>query len=152
MNRVGVNLPVNMLPPQQWEGLKQDLSKGTALYRYSGQEWPFILPTTDLEFQSGQMEYHSPRGPKFEWVYDEEAREPVIQLALRTSAGRAKVEMGWMSNWDYPFAYPTSPWNGQMSLPREWSLKTNASGGSESRRLFPFGWGRDCLRNDGCAF
>lgn len=39
-----------------------------------------------------------------------------------------RISMGWMSNWDYPFAYPTSPWNGQMSLPREWSLKTNASG------------------------
>ncbi|UKS64440.1 hypothetical protein [Rossellomorea marisflavi] len=92
IDHIGVNLPVNMLPRRQWEGLKQDLSKGTALYRYPGHEWPFILPTTDVEYQSGQIECHSPRGPKFEWVYDEEAREPVIQLALRTSAERAKVE------------------------------------------------------------
>ncbi|WP_454265827.1 hypothetical protein [Rossellomorea marisflavi] len=92
IDHIGINLPVNLLPQKEWEGLKHDLSKGTALYRYPGQEWPFILPTTDVEFHGGQMEYHSPRGPKVEWVYDEEAREPIIQLALRTLAGRAEVE------------------------------------------------------------
>ncbi|TYO69852.1 beta-fructosidase [Rossellomorea marisflavi] len=39
-----------------------------------------------------------------------------------------RISLGWMSNWDYPFAYPTSPWNGQMSIPREWELKTLADG------------------------
>lgn len=35
-----------------------------------------------------------------------------------------RISLGWMSNWDYPFAFPTSPWKGQMSVPRELTLKT----------------------------
>ncbi|MGM0922265.1 MAG: GH32 C-terminal domain-containing protein [Bacillota bacterium] len=35
-----------------------------------------------------------------------------------------RISLGWMSNWDYPFSFPTSPWKGQMSIPRELTLKT----------------------------
>jgi len=39
------------------------------------------------------------------------------------SDGR-RISLGWMSNWDYPFSFPTNPWQGQMSIPRELTLKT----------------------------
>lgn len=35
-----------------------------------------------------------------------------------------RISLGWMSNWDYPFSFPTNPWQGQMSIPREVTLKT----------------------------
>ncbi|MGG4489822.1 GH32 C-terminal domain-containing protein [Metabacillus idriensis] len=35
-----------------------------------------------------------------------------------------RISLGWMSNWDYPFSFPTSTWKGQMSIPRELTLKT----------------------------
>jgi levanbiose-producing levanase len=42
---------------------------------------------------------------------------------IPASDGR-RISLGWMSNWDYPFSFPTSPWQGQMSIPRELTLKT----------------------------
>uniref|UniRef100_A0AC34FVA6 Levanase n=1 Tax=Panagrolaimus sp. ES5 TaxID=591445 RepID=A0AC34FVA6_9BILA len=34
------------------------------------------------------------------------------------------ILVGWMNNWDYAGAVPTSPWRGAFSLPRVMSLKT----------------------------
>ncbi|WP_424768413.1 glycoside hydrolase family 32 protein [Paenibacillus sp. sgz302251] len=38
------------------------------------------------------------------------------------------IWLGWTSNWKYPFAGPTSPWKGGMSLPRSLSLKRGEDG------------------------
>lgn len=34
-----------------------------------------------------------------------------------------RIYMGWMSNWRYPFSMPTSPWKGNLSVPRELKLR-----------------------------
>ncbi|MRN52165.1 GH32 C-terminal domain-containing protein [Paenibacillus monticola] len=37
-----------------------------------------------------------------------------------------RVMLAWMSNWDYPFAFPTVGWKGELTVPREVTLvKTN---------------------------
>jgi len=36
--------------------------------------------------------------------------------------------LGWMSNWQYAADLPTSPWRGQMTLPRKLALRTTAEG------------------------
>ena len=38
------------------------------------------------------------------------------------------VLIGWMSNWQYAAKLPTSPWRGQMSLPRRLSYVEDAAG------------------------
>lgn len=38
------------------------------------------------------------------------------------------VLIGWMSNWQYAAKLPTSPWRGQMSLPRRLSLLKDRAG------------------------
>ena len=38
------------------------------------------------------------------------------------------VLIGWMSNWQYASQLPTSPWRGQMSVPRRLSLLRDAAG------------------------
>jgi len=38
------------------------------------------------------------------------------------------VLIGWMNNWQYAAKLPTSPWRGQMSLPRRLSLYQDQSG------------------------
>lgn len=38
------------------------------------------------------------------------------------------VLIGWMSNWQYAAKLPTSPWRGQMSLPRRLSLVHDGAG------------------------
>ena len=43
-------------------------------------------------------------------------------------AGRESVMIGWMDNWQYAAKLPTSPWRGQMTLPRRLSLHRTAAG------------------------
>jgi len=33
-----------------------------------------------------------------------------------------KIFLGWMSNWEYAHTFPTQPWRGAMTLPRELTL------------------------------
>lgn len=49
-------------------------------------------------------------------------RDFYAPLPFAGSKGEAPVWLGWMANWDYARQLPTSPWRGQMSLPRELSL------------------------------
>lgn len=39
-----------------------------------------------------------------------------------------EVMIGWMDNWQYAAALPTSPWRGQMTIPRQLSLRTTPEG------------------------
>ena len=39
-----------------------------------------------------------------------------------------RLWIGWMSNWEYAGAVPTSPWRSAMSLPRELMLRGTAAG------------------------
>jgi fructan beta-fructosidase len=38
------------------------------------------------------------------------------------------VMIGWMNNWQYAAKLPTSPWRGQMTIPRELSLRQTREG------------------------
>ncbi|WP_433969295.1 hypothetical protein [Tunturiibacter gelidiferens] len=38
------------------------------------------------------------------------------------------ILLGWMSNWQYAAKIPTTPWRGQMSLPRRLSYLSDAAG------------------------
>lgn len=42
--------------------------------------------------------------------------------------GHKPVMIGWMDNWKYAAKLPTSPWRGQMTIPRELSLRETADG------------------------
>ncbi len=42
--------------------------------------------------------------------------------------GQPPVLIGWMSNWQYAAKLPTSPWRGQMSVPRQLSLRKDRDG------------------------
>ncbi len=42
--------------------------------------------------------------------------------------GRAPVMVGWMNNWQYAATVPTSPWRGQMTIPRKLGLLTTSDG------------------------
>jgi fructan beta-fructosidase len=42
--------------------------------------------------------------------------------------GEKPILIGWMSNWQYASKLPTSPWRGQMSLPRRLSLLKDDAG------------------------
>jgi len=42
--------------------------------------------------------------------------------------GQGAVTIGWMSNWQYADKVPTSPWRGQMTIPRSVALQTFPDG------------------------
>ncbi len=42
--------------------------------------------------------------------------------------GQKPVMIGWMDNWQYAAKLPTSPWRGQMTFPRELSLRKTFEG------------------------
>lgn len=39
-----------------------------------------------------------------------------------------RITLAWMTNWDYPFAFPTTAWKGEMTIPRELSLQNTTAG------------------------
>jgi fructan beta-fructosidase len=45
-----------------------------------------------------------------------------------TPAGTPPKAIGWMSNWIYAAKIPTSPWRGQMTMPRQFSLRATPAG------------------------
>lgn len=93
VDHFGVNLPRSAVSQEQWEDFKAKISAQTNLYRYPEEfEWPFILPATRAEFESDITEFGSGREPRFELVYDEEARYPLFQFALETRLTQAELE------------------------------------------------------------
>ncbi|HZU27906.1 MAG TPA: glycoside hydrolase family 32 protein [Bryobacteraceae bacterium] len=42
--------------------------------------------------------------------------------------GEQPVMIGWMNNWQYAVKLPTSPWRGQMTIPRQLSLRRTPEG------------------------
>lgn len=92
IDHVGLNIPVNLLSLDDWILFKQFLAKISNLYNYPNEEWPFIIPSTDIEFIDDIKEFSSIRAPKFEWVYDSYAKEPYLQFAVYTSLTREECE------------------------------------------------------------
>ncbi|MDX2677048.1 GH32 C-terminal domain-containing protein [Streptomyces sp. NY05-11A] len=45
-------------------------------------------------------------------------------VSWENAPGGKRYMIGWMNNWDYAGAVPTSPWRGAQSIPREMALRT----------------------------
>ncbi|MFJ6837848.1 GH32 C-terminal domain-containing protein [Streptomyces sp. NPDC091209] len=45
-------------------------------------------------------------------------------VSWENAPGGKRYMIGWMNNWDYSGATPTSPWRGAQSIPREMALRT----------------------------
>lgn len=82
-----------------------------------------------------------PRGSSMRYLlgrFDGSTFVPATDVPERLDAGRdfyagvtfesapeaRRVMLGWMSNWRYAHDFPTAPWRGAMSLPRELALRT----------------------------
>lgn len=56
-------------------------------------------------------------------------RDYYAAMSFFGAPGGRRIMLGWMSNWDYAFSPPTGRWNGQLSVPRQLSLKDIAGAG-----------------------
>lgn len=49
-------------------------------------------------------------------------RDNYAGVTFNEAPNRRRIFLGWMSNWEYAKNFPTSPWRGSMTLPRELTL------------------------------
>jgi sucrose-6-phosphate hydrolase SacC (GH32 family) len=50
-------------------------------------------------------------------------RDNYAGITFANAPDGRRIFIGWMSNWEYAHSFPTRPWRGAMTLPRELSLK-----------------------------
>jgi|GEM_PF-165672 len=58
----------------------------------------------------------------------EYGKEMYASMSFDNEPDGRRIMMAWMTNWDYPFSFPTSPWKGTLTIPRELYLLETAEG------------------------
>ncbi|SEM50212.1 hypothetical protein [Paenibacillus sp. OV219] len=125
MDHAGINIPAASMPPLKWKDMLVELAKRAALYRYPGEDWPFIIPAEEEEFATDITNFSIKRTPKFELVYDQYTNVPIFQFALETDLTRDELENLFPD--PIGFAIPgldeifrslfiRHPWEGEMAI------------------------------------
>ncbi len=92
MDHTGVDLPPQLLSPDDWQRLNQRVAGASNLYTYpTGEMWRFVVPANQGEYLREIELSEGYREPKFELAYDDYARLPGIQFHLRTELTAAQV-------------------------------------------------------------
>jgi hypothetical protein len=91
VDHFGVNLPTSIVARPAWDDLLSRLGAISALYRYPGEEWPFIIPATAAEHTEDIRVFVAGREPKFELVYDAYTAVPIIQISIETDLTQAEL-------------------------------------------------------------
>lgn len=93
VDHTGVNLPTRTTSAEQWQNTLSTIAAAATMYRYpTGEDWPFVLPSTTEELAGDIRAFVVGREPRFELVYDEWRTEPEWQFALRIDLTRAELE------------------------------------------------------------
>jgi len=93
VDHLGVNLPASAVARHEWEALIGALAAGSTLYRYpTGEEWPFVLPSTNEEYADDIRRFPCGREPKFELCYERYFDHPLVQLDVQTRLTRDELE------------------------------------------------------------
>lgn len=94
VDHTGVNLPTHAISPEQWRDLVGGLASVSTMYRYpTGEEWPFVLPSTSDELSGGIRDFVVGREPRFELVHAEGLAQTEWQFALWTDLTRTELEL-----------------------------------------------------------
>lgn len=93
LDHTGVDIPPMLLPQNSWQNLMAKLGPLTNLYRYPmGQEWNFIIPASQAEYESEITRFTGLRSPKFELAYDSFNTLPAIQFTVQTDLTQDEIE------------------------------------------------------------
>lgn len=93
VDHLGVNLPTRLVARHAWEALIGALAQASTLYRYpTGEEWPFVLPSTRDEYTDDIRHFPPGREPKFELCYMRDFDHPVVQVDVQTGLTRDELE------------------------------------------------------------
>lgn len=89
----GICLGSKLMTRTDYEDFRGSIGRVINLHRYpTGEEWPFVVPSTNTEFFNGITQTGRPRNPKFEIVYHPYHVLPEIQLDLNTNLSREEIE------------------------------------------------------------
>jgi levanase/fructan beta-fructosidase len=72
----------------------------------------FIGDWNGKEFTADEVKTH--------WL--DYGRDNYAGVTFNDAPNQRRIFIGWMNNWEYAHNFPTSPWRGAMTLPRELSL------------------------------
>jgi levanase/fructan beta-fructosidase len=72
----------------------------------------FIGDWNGKEFTADKVKTH--------WL--DYGRDNYAGVTFNDAPNQRRIFIGWMNNWEYAHNFPTSPWRGAMTLPRELSL------------------------------
>lgn len=93
IDHTGLNIPAKKASAKEWDDLLRVTALECALYEYpTGEPWPFILPATKQEFETGITAFPVGREPKFELVHDSFSLVPTIQIDIETDLERPEIE------------------------------------------------------------
>lgn len=85
LNHAGVGLGQKIWARSDYAIFKKSIADRCNLYRYpTGEEWPFIIPSTDEELLNDISEELTKREPAFEIVYDKFPTKPHVQFDFDT--------------------------------------------------------------------
>ncbi|MFE9651277.1 hypothetical protein ACFYO0_45845 [Streptomyces sp. NPDC006365] len=76
--------------------------------------WPTSSPPPDTHATSVER--------RADWA--DYGKDHFAAVAWENTPGGKRYTTGWMNNWDYSGAIPTSPWCGAYSAPRQMALRT----------------------------
>jgi hypothetical protein len=89
INHCGINFGPKLLINSEYYSFRDELAKTTNLYSYpTGEEWPFLIPSSDEEYLNNINNETIERNPKFEIVYSRFHLDPVIQMDIDTTLDR----------------------------------------------------------------
>ncbi|TLS48531.1 hypothetical protein FE782_29915 [Paenibacillus antri] len=92
VDHTGFNVPTSSIAREAWDRLLRTLASAANLYRYPGEDWPFLFPSTSDEFAGEIASFDAYRTAKFELVYDGWTKLPLLQFALSTTLTREEAE------------------------------------------------------------
>lgn len=112
-------LPVDGKPGQSRWVLKVGLNPG-ALQGGSGEQY-FVGQFDGRQFKNDN--------PASLTLWTDYGKDCYCALTFNhLPATHSQVMIGWMDNWQYAAKLPTSPWRGQMTLPRKLALRQTTEG------------------------
>jgi sucrose-6-phosphate hydrolase SacC (GH32 family) len=96
-----------------------------------GDKWVLIVSLNPGGYQIGSgTQYFLGQWNGKEFIADDlrtrwldYGRDNYAGITFANAPDGRRIFIGWMGNWEYAHSFPTRPWRGAMTLPRELSLK-----------------------------
>ena len=92
LDHIGLNIPPTLVTKSEYQNFVTSLGNTCTFHHYpTGKDWDFILPSSRSEWENGISDYRLGREPKWEFVYDEYTKIPVVQLCIETKLTKKDV-------------------------------------------------------------